>query len=127
MNTFKRTIATIELLLVCPAVLFMTALFVRNIQPPPYEPAQSARRLVDWFSARPFLCLDIFLIAMPMAALLIGCASVLRTWRTDAQLRQVALSTLAAVRAHAAALLIAAATLTAGGVLAIVAVHVITD
>jgi hypothetical protein len=127
MNSIKRTIATIELLLVCPAVLFMTALFVRNIQPKQYEPARSAVRLVDWFSARPFLCLDIFLIAMPVAAFFIGCATVLRSWRTDAQLRQATLTTLTAVRAHVAALLIALATLTAGGILAIVAIHVITD
>jgi len=123
----KRSIAAIELLLVCPAVLFMTALFVRNLQPPPYEPAQSARRLVDWFSARPFLCLDIFLIALPFAAFVIGSISVVRGWRSDAQLRQATLATLAAVRAHVPVLLIAAATLTAGGILAIVAVHMITD
>jgi hypothetical protein len=35
--------------------------------------------------------------------------------------------TLAAVRAHTAALLIAGAALTAGGILAIVALHLITD
>jgi hypothetical protein len=38
MNTFKRAIAAAELLLVFPAVLFMTALFVRNLQPLQYEP-----------------------------------------------------------------------------------------
>jgi hypothetical protein len=37
------------------------------------------------------------------------------------------LATLAAVRAHLASLLIAGATLMAGGILAIVALHVITD
>jgi hypothetical protein len=127
MNTIKRTIATIELLLVFPAVLFMTALFVRNLQPPPYEPAQTARHVIDWFSARPFLGLDIFLIALPFAVFVIGCATVLRSWRSDAPFRQAALQTLAAVRAHLAALLIAGATLVAGGILAIVALHVITD
>jgi hypothetical protein len=127
MNTIKRTIATLELLLVFPAVLFMTALFVRDIQPPTYEPAQTARRVVDWFSARPFLGLDIFLIALPFAVFVIGCATVLRSWRSDAQLREAALQTLAAVRAHLAALVIFGATLVAGGILAIVALHVITD
>jgi hypothetical protein len=127
MNTIKRTIATLELLLVFPAVLFMTALFVRDIQPPTYEPAQTARRVVDWFSARPFLGLDIFLIALPFAVFVIGCATVLRSWRSDAQLREAALQTLAAIRAHLAALVIFGATLVAGGILAIVALHVITD
>jgi hypothetical protein len=127
MKTIKRTIATAELLLVFPAALFMTALFVRNIQPEQYEPARTALRLVGWFSARPFLGLYVFLMALPLAAFVIGCVVVLRSWRGDAALRHAALETLAAVRSHLATLLIAGATLLAGGILAIVALHVITD
>lgn len=123
----KRMLATFELLLVFPATLFMAALFLRNLQPEPYEPAQSARRLVDWFSARPFLCLDIFLIAFPLVAFAIGCASVLRSWRHDAELRRAALEIWSVIRGQCAALLIAAATLIAGSILAIVAVHMIAD
>jgi cytochrome b561 len=127
MKAIKRTLAATELLLVFPAGLFMTALFVRNIQPAPYEPAQTARRVVEWFSTKPHLGLQLFLIAMPLAAFVIGCATVLRSWRSDEELRQAALKTLAAARAHLATLLIAGATLVAGCVLAIVALHVITD
>jgi hypothetical protein len=127
MTTFKRTIAAAELLLVFPAALFMSALLLRNLQPPQYEPAHTALRLVEWFSARPFLALDIGLIAMPVVAVVIGCTTVLRGWRDDAELRQAALATLAAGRAHLATLLIAGATLGAGAILAIVALHVITD
>jgi hypothetical protein len=123
----KRIIAGFELLLVLPAMLFMAALFVRNIQPAPYEPAQSARRLVDWFSARPFLCLDLFLITFPLLAFIIGCTSVVRSWRNDAELRRAALQLLGVIRGHCAALLIAGATLIAGSILAIVVIHVITD
>jgi uncharacterized RDD family membrane protein YckC len=127
MPAIRRYIATLEFLFVFPASLFMISLFLRNVQPAPYEPAQTARRLVDWFSARPLLGLDIFLIALPFIALVIGCATVIRTWRSDAQLRQAAMQTFAAVRAHLAALLIVLATLIAGGILAIVALHIITD
>ena len=127
MNSIKRSIAVIELLFVFPAVLFMTALFVRDIQPPQFEPAQSAQRLVDWFAARPHLGLDVCLIALPFVAFVIGCATVLRTWRNDANFRQAVTGMLSAVRAHMAALLIAGATVVAGGILAIVAIHVITD
>jgi cytochrome b561 len=127
MNAIKRTLAATELLLVLPAGLFMTALFVRNIQPAPYEPAQTARRVVEWFSTKPHLGLQLFLIAMPLAAFVLGCATVLRSWRSDEELRHAALKTLAAARAHLAMLLIAGATLVAGCVLAIVALHVITD
>lgn len=127
MNTVKRTVAIIELLLVFPAALFMSALFLRDIQPAQFEPAQSARRLVDWFSARPFLCLDVFLIALPFAAFVIGSATLVRGWRADAGLRQAAVETLTRVRSHLAALLIAGATLLSLAILAIVAVHIITD
>jgi hypothetical protein len=127
MSPIKRTIATAELLLVSPAALFMTALFVRELQEGDLEPARTARRLVAWFSARPLLGLDVFLIAMPFAALVIGCATVLRTWRSDAELRRAALGTLAIVRAHAATVLIAGATLTAAGILAIVALHMTAE
>ena len=126
-NTIRRTIAATELLLVFPAALFMSALFVRNIQPAPYEPAQTARRLVEWFSGRPILGLDIFLMALPFAAFVIGCATVRHLWRSDAQLRLVALETLVAVRSQWAGLLIAGATLIAGWILAIVALHMIAD
>jgi hypothetical protein len=127
MKMIKRAIAVVEVVLVFPAALFMAALFLRNCQPPPYEPAQLARRLVDWFSVRPFLCLDIFLIAMPLAAFVIGCATVLRGWRSDAKLRAAATEMVAVVRAHAAALLVAGATVVAAGILGIVALHLITD
>jgi hypothetical protein len=126
-KVIRCTIAIIEFLLILPAGLFMTALFVRNIQPPPYEPAQTARRPVGWFSGRPILGRDVFLAALPFAAFVIGCATVHRMWRSDAHLRIVALETLAAVRSQWAALLIAGATLIAGWILAIVALHTIAD
>jgi len=123
----KRSVATLEILLVFPAILFMIALFLRNVQPAPYEPAQTARHLVDWFAARPHIGLDLFLIALPFSALVIGATTMLRTWRSDPQLRQVASDTLAAVHAHLSTLLIAAATLVAAAILSIVALHMITD
>jgi len=127
MNKIKRTLAATELLLVLPAALFMAALFVRNLQPAPYEPAQTARRLVEWFSARPLLGLDVFLIAMPLAVIVLGSASLLHGWRSEPELRRTARETLVAFRAHLSTVLIAGATLMAGGILAVVALHVITD
>jgi hypothetical protein len=38
MNLPKRTIAATEPLLIFPAAIFMTALFVRNLQPLQYQP-----------------------------------------------------------------------------------------
>lgn len=123
----RRSIAAVEVLLIFPGTLFMIALFVRNVQPAPYEPAQTARRVVDWFAARPHVGLDLFVIALPLAALVIGTTTVLHIWCRDPQLRQVTSATLAASRVHLWSLLIAAATLVAGAILSIVALHMITD
>ena len=122
-----RFVAAAEWLLILPAALFMTSLFVRNVQPPGFEPADTARRVVEWFSHSPRLGLQTFLIALPFAAFVIGCLTALRRWRSDAMLRQAVRGTLAAVRAHLASLLIAGATLAAGCILAIVALHMITE
>ena len=127
MNIAKRAIAATELLLIFPAALFMTALFVRNLQPLQYEPAHTAQRIVTWYAARPRIGLWVLLIALPLAVLVTGCGTLLRRWNHEVELRQAAWQTLAAIRAHLATLLVAGATLTAGAVLAIVALHMLTD
>ena len=122
MKTIKPAIVIVELLLVFPAALFMTALFLREVQP-----LAQTGRLVEWFSHHVILGLYVFLIAMPLAAFVGGCAIVLRSWRSDAEFQRATLQTFTTVRAHAASLLIAGATLTAGGILVIVALHMITE
>jgi hypothetical protein len=123
----KRALATLELLLIFPAALFMSSLFVRQMQPPQYQPAHTAQLIVEWFSARPHLGMAVLLIALPFAALVIGSATVLGYWRSDASFREAAVEIVAVVRTHFALLLVIAATLIAGGILAVVVVHVITD
>jgi hypothetical protein len=127
MQTLKRAIAATELILIVPAALFMTALFVRNVQPLQYEPAHTAQRIVMWYAARPHVGLWVFLIALPFVVLVTGCATLLRSWNDDVQLRQAAAQAFTALRAHLAMVFVAAATLTAGGVLAIVTLHVLSD
>lgn len=117
-----------KLLLIFPAVLFMTALFLRNVQPEPYQPAHTAQMIVNWVSKGPvWLVLWVLLMALPLAVLVIGAATLLRSWKSDAELRQAARQMFGIARAHLATQLIAAATLTAGAILAIVALHTITD
>jgi hypothetical protein len=127
MNLSKRAIAATELLLIFPAVLFMTALFVRNLQPLQYEPAHTAARIVTWYSGRPRIGLWGLLIALPLAVLVTGCSTLLRSWSNEIELRQATRQTLAAISEHLATLLVAGVTLTAGGVLAIVALHILAD
>jgi hypothetical protein len=127
MVTAKRLVAAAETLLIFPAVLFMTALFVRELQPQQFEPARTAQRIVTWYSKHPPVGLWVLLIALPLAVLVTGGAMLLRSWNDDAEVRQAAWQALTAIRAQLATLIILAATLTAGGVLAIVAMHMLTD
>ena len=78
MKTILRSVAVLELLFVFPAVLFMTALFARSIQPLQYEPAHAAQRIVDWYAVRPHVGLWVLLIALPLAVVAIGSATLMR-------------------------------------------------
>jgi len=116
-----------ELLLIFPAVLFMAALFVRNIQPLQYEPAHTAQQIVNWYAARLHIGLWGLLIGMPLIVLVTGFSIVFHKWRSEPELRQAAGQTFATLTAHLETVLIALATLVAGGVLAIVALHLLAD
>ncbi len=123
----KYAIATTELLLVFPAALFMAALFLRNVQPQQYEPAHTAQQIVSWYAARPGIGLWGLLIALPLTVLISGCTMLWRRWSDDVELRQAVRYTLSALGPHIGTVMIAGATLTAGGTLAIVALHLLTD
>jgi len=127
MNSLKRVVAAAELVLIFPAVLFMTALFLRNLQPQQYEPAHTAQRIVMWYAGQVHLGLWVLLIALPLIVLVSGSATLLRAWRRDVVLREAAKQMSLAVRTQLATLLIAAATFAAGSILAVVALHVMTD
>jgi ABC-type Fe3+ transport system permease subunit len=127
MKTLLRSIAALELLFVFPAVLFMTALFVRNLQPSQYEPAHTAQRIVDWYAGSPQLGLWVLLIALPFGVMLLGSTTLAREWNQNQELRDATLKAIRIIRSQAASVLIASATATAGAVLAIVALHMLTD
>jgi hypothetical protein len=127
MKLIRRFFAAAELLLVFPAALFMSALFVRNIQPQQHEPAHTAQRIVEWYAARPHVGLWVLLIALPTFVVVAGCFTLGRTWRRNEALRQAAWNTINNLRAHVATFLTFVAIAMAGGILAIVALHVLTD
>jgi hypothetical protein len=127
MKTILRSLAALQLLFIFPAVLFMSALFVRSIQPLQYEPAHTAQRIVDWYAARPHVGLWVLLIILPLAVVVIGLAALTREWRRKQELRDAALRAIALIRSQASSVLIASATATAAGILAIVALHVLND
>lgn len=126
MTTVKPAIAATQLLLIFPAALFMAALFLRELQPMQYEPARTAQRIVMWYAERQWT-LWALLISLPCAVLVIGCATLLRGGNGNVERPYPARQTLAAVRAHPTTLFVAAATLTAGGVLLIVTLHMLAN
>jgi hypothetical protein len=127
MKTIKRSLAVAELLLISPAALFMTALFVRELEPHELEPARTAARIVIWYSGHAHIGLWVFLMALPFTVLVSGCVSLLKSWKEDSGLRSDARSALAAIRTQWAAFVVAIATLIAAIILAIVALHVLTN
>jgi hypothetical protein len=121
-----RVIAVMELVLIFPAVLFMTALVLRNLQPLQDEPARSAQQLVMWYAGRMWT-LWFLLLGLPLIVLASGCAELLRSYNRDIVLPLTSQKSLAMVRAHLSSLFIAATTLMAGVILAIVVLHVLAN
>lgn len=121
-----RVIAAMELVLIFPAVLFMTALVLRNLLPLQYEPARSAQQLVMWYAGR-IWTLWFLLLGLPLIVLVSGCAELLRSYNSDIVLPLTSQKSLAMVRAHLSSLFIAATTLMAGVILAIVISHVLAN
>ena len=122
MSAIKRTVIVSQFLLIFPSILFMGALVVRELQPLQNEPAHTAQQLVMWYAARMWT-LWVLLIALPVTVLVTGCVTLARNWRDDMNLPQAAQQMLAAIRADRAMLFVTATTLTAGAILAIVALH----
>lgn len=122
MVTSKRLIAAIELLLVGPAALFLTAVVARTLQPLDHEPAHTAQQLVLWYSGRTW-ALWVLLIALPLIALLIGSVTLIQTWTGGGDERPLAGQPAAALQSRWATGVIVAATLTAGLILLIVSIH----
>jgi hypothetical protein len=121
-----RFVAFLEVLLLFPALLFMGALVVRELQPLQYEPAHSAQQLVMWYAGRMWT-LWVLLLALPLTVLVTGCATLLRSWNRDVLFSNTARQSLALARTHFATLLVAATTVTAAGILAIVVLHMLAN
>jgi hypothetical protein len=75
-----------------------------------------------WYAGR-LWTLWVLLITLPLAVLVTGSVTLARNRRDDLELRQAAQQRLSAIHADRAMLFVAAMTLTAGVILAIVAIH----
>jgi hypothetical protein len=122
MGANKRAIAAVELILIAPAALFMISLFLREVQP-----LAQTGRVVDWFTHHLVLGLYVALFSMPLAAFIGGCTVLLRSWGNDPQFRANTSKLLLAAKDQWTTLLVTAATVSAAGILFVVALHMLTE
>jgi hypothetical protein len=122
MNPTRRAIAATQALLIFPAILFMCALILRQMSPLQHEPAYTSQQIVMWYAGRMWT-LWVLLITLPLAVVVTGCLTFLRSWSKDRELPRNVQEWSAAIQADPVMLFVGALTLTAGVVLAIVAVH----
>jgi hypothetical protein len=123
MSLTNDVIAACTLVLVGPAVLFAAALFVRQVPPSGSEPARTADRIVRWYAAHPQLALWVLLLLLPLSALALGTAALLRTWGDNPQLRHYAWRALTEMTEHWPAVSIGGATFLSACVLVMITAH----
>jgi hypothetical protein len=126
MRTLTRFIAAIQLALIFPAVLFMTAVFVAAGHAPQYDLGNIAQAVVIWYSARMWT-LPLLLLALPFAVVGAGCATLVRSWNGDLELPHPARHSLAMLPAPLATLFVAGITVTSAWILLIVVLHMLAN
>jgi hypothetical protein len=126
MSLPNDVIAAGALALVCPAVLFVTALFLRQVLPRESEPARSAERIVAWYAAHPQLSLWVLLFLLPLSSLVLGTAGLLRTWNENPHFSGYAWRVLAAIPNHWPAMSIGGATLLSAAVVVMITAHLMS-
>ena len=126
LSTIKSATVATQLVLISPAALFMAALVVRTVEALQYGPALTAQRVVSWYSERMWT-LWVLLVALPLMVLVIGCATLLRSWSEDADLPQAVGQLRTAIRTQLGTMVIAAASLAAGCVLVVVILHMLAN
>jgi len=127
MSLTNDVIAACALALLCPAVLFVAALFLRRVPPVESRRAQTAERIVAWYAAHPQLSLWVLLLLLPLSAFILGSAALMRTWSDNPQLREYAWRALAAIPAHWPAMSVGGATLVSAGVLMMITTHLMRE
>ena len=127
MSFTNDVIAALALALVFPAVLFVVALFLRQVAFPESEPARSAERIVAWYAAHPQLSLWVLLLLLPLSAFVLGSAALLRTWGDNPQLRYWAWRAVTEIPEHWPAVSIGGATLLSAGLVAMITAHLLRE
>jgi hypothetical protein len=123
MSPTNDVIAVWALILVLPAVIFVMALFLRQLSSPESRVARTADRIAAWYAAHPQIGLWVLLLLLPLSAFILGSAALLRTWDTNSELRYYTWRILTELPEHPWALLLGVATLASAAVLAMITSH----
>ena len=126
MRILMRSAAALQLALLCPAALFMTAFLVRAGDVPQYDLARFAQRIVMLYSGRMWT-LWLLLLALPFAALVTGFLTLRRSWNGDIETAPAKQHALATIPAPIATLFVAGTTLISACILAIVVLHMLAN
>jgi hypothetical protein len=120
----QRIVAVTGLAFIFPAALFMAALLLRDLLPAQHDLARTAQQLIMWYAVRMWT-LWLLLLALPFAALILGCSALVGHWN-DAT-RYSGQDLLAKVRWDAPTILISTTTVGAGVILARVVLHMLAN
>ena len=123
MTLTNDVVAAWTFALVGPAVLFVAALFFRQLPRPGSKPARTAERIVKWYAGHPQFALWVLLLALPLTAFVLGMSALLRTWGDNPQLRYWAWRALQEIPAHWPAWSIGGATLVSMALLVMITAH----
>ena len=118
-------IAAWSFALVGPAVLFVVALFLRQVPPPGKEPARTSDRIVKWYAAHPQFALWVLMLLLPLTAFVLGLATLLRTWGDNPKLQFWTMRAFQETTKHWPAMTVGAATLVSMALLVMITAHLI--
>ena len=120
-------VAVWTLVLVCPSVLFVLALFLRQAPRRGAVPVRTADRIVRWYAAHPQLALWVLLLLLPTSAFVLGTAAILRTWSNNFELRYYTWRALIEIPEHWQAFAIGGVTIVSAILLMMITSHLFRD
>ena len=111
-----------QVVLIMPAVLFLTAVLVSNLPQQP-EIAYGAQQIVTWYAVR-LWTLWALLVTLPLIAVLTGCATL---WQHYDKIAVAVEQPYTEPRTQAARHVITGSTVAAGLILVVVGLHILAN
>ena len=123
-----RILALGECALVLPATILLAAAAARWMQPLQYEPAHISWLIFEWTTTHISRSgAALLFLGLPAVAIVVGFSVLLSAWRNNQQLRTDVTDAWGGLRRQWSIALVSAATFVAAIIVALAAVHVLTD